>query len=165
MLVQDADLEYDPEDYPFLVEPIRSDEAQVVYGSRYLTGDNPSPGKANLLCVKLLSVIVWMLYGQRTTDEATCYKVFRTDLMKRLDLQCERFEFCPEVTAKVCRLGLRIHEVPISYLPRTVADGKKISWRDGLVAIWTLLWWRVARFNPSRDLTTCDNVDELSTLP
>ena len=92
--------------------------------------------------VGLLNLCVWWLYGQRLTDEATCYKAFPTELLRRLDLQCERFEFCPEVTAKVCRLGLTIREVPIAYHPRSVADGKKIRWRDGAAALACLWRWR-----------------------
>jgi dolichol-phosphate mannosyltransferase len=149
VLIQDADLEYEPADYLRLIEPILVGEADVVFGSRYLSGENHLPWTANRLCVHLLNSMVRMLYGQRITDEATCYKAFRTDVLRRLDLQCERFEFCPEVTAKVCRMGIRIHEVPIRYHPRTVSEGKKIRWRDGVEAISTLLYWRFARFRPT----------------
>lgn len=144
VLIQDADLEYDPDDYPALIEPIRSGSADVVYGSRF-PGSGARSGRAwHRLCRLLLNAAVWMLYGRRLTDEATCYKVFRTDLLRRLDLKCERFEFCPEVTSKLCRLGIAIHEVPISYRPRTTAEGKKIGWRDAVQAFWTLIWWRFA---------------------
>ncbi|MGQ0634382.1 MAG: glycosyltransferase family 2 protein [Planctomycetaceae bacterium] len=145
-IVQDADLEYDPNDYEALVAPILSGEADVVYGSRYLNRNNHLPWTPNRACVHLLNLMVWVLYGQRISDEATCYKVFRSSLWPRFDLKCERFEFCPEVTAKVCRLGLRIHEIPIRYYPRTVKEGKKIGWRDGVEAISTLLYWRCARY-------------------
>lgn len=156
ILVQDADLEYDPAEYPRLVEPIRREDADVVYGSRYLSGKNPSSSTASRLCVGLLNLMVRVLYGQRITDEATCYKAYRADVLKRLDLRCERFEFCPEVTAKVCRLGLRIHEVPVSYRPRTAEEGKKIGWWDGVIAIWTLLRWKYGRFQATEN--SSDNV-------
>jgi glycosyltransferase involved in cell wall biosynthesis len=148
VLIQDADLEYDPADYPALVEPILKGEADVVFGSRYLRRENHLPWTANRLCVHLLNLMVRVLYGRKITDEATCYKAFRTDVLRRMDLRCERFEFCPEVTAKACRMRLRIREVPIRYTPRTKAQGKKIRWRDGVQAIWTLVYWRFARFRP-----------------
>jgi dolichol-phosphate mannosyltransferase len=99
--------------------------------------------------------LVRILYGRRLTDEATCYKALRTELLRRLDLRCERFEFCPEVTAKLCRMGVRIHEVPIAYTPRTQMEGKKIRWRDGVEAVATLLRWRLLPFQP-RVQTDCE---------
>jgi glycosyltransferase involved in cell wall biosynthesis len=159
VLIQDADLEYDPRDYPRLIEPILRGEADVVYGSRYLRRENRLPWTANRLCVHLLNLMVRVLYCRKITDEATCYKAFRADVLRRMDLRCERFEFCPEATAKVCRMGLRIHEVPIRYDPRTVREGKKIRWRDGIEAIWTLLYWRFARFSP-RDVESMEPVTE-----
>ncbi len=153
-LIQDADLEYDPEDYPELMEPIRRGKADVVYGSRYLQRDNYLPWTLNRVCVHLLNWLVHLLYRQRITDEATCYKVFRTELLTRLALQCERFEFCPEVTAKLCRCRVPIHEVPIRYHPRFATEGKKIRWRDGIEAIWTLFRWRFKRWRISRRSTT-----------
>jgi dolichol-phosphate mannosyltransferase len=148
-LVQDADLEYDPSDYPRLLEPLLQGRANIVYGSRYL---RPAPGSrpyARLFRygVALLNVAVRLLYGVRLTDEATCYKVLPTDVLRAMDLQCQRFEFCPEVTAKACRMGLTIAEVPISYTPRAVTEGKKISWIDGweaLVTLWKWRHWRLA---------------------
>jgi hypothetical protein len=89
-----------------------------------------------------LNFAVRVLYGVRITDEATCYKAFPTDILRAMDLQCERFEFCPEVTAKACRMGLTIHEVPIRYAPRSAAEGKKIRWTDGVEALQTLWRWR-----------------------
>ncbi|MFQ5730906.1 MAG: glycosyltransferase family 2 protein [Planctomycetaceae bacterium] len=156
-LIQDADLEYDPDDYPRLVGPILTGEAEVVYGSRYLSKANYLPWTANRLCVHLLNGLVRVLYRQRITDEATCYKVFRTDLLRRIDLRCERFEFCPEVTAKVSRLGVRIREVPIRYHPRFADEGKKIGWRDGVEAVWTLLRWRFRRWRPQTIERTPDS--------
>lgn len=142
-IIQDADLEYDPQDYPALVERIGLGDAQVVYGSRTQAAVGWR-GSAHRLCRRLLNLAVFCLYGRRIADESTCYKAFRTDLLKRLELRCERFEFCPEVTAKLCRLGLPIHEVPISYQPRSAAEGKKIGWRDAVEAFWTLVYWRFA---------------------
>ena len=141
VIVQDADLEYDPEEYPRLIEPILRGEANVVYGSRYL-GDNPLPFTHYKVGVLLLNALANLLYGTRLSDEATCYKVFRAELLKSLPLRCARFEFCPEVTARVAKRGERILELPIRYHYRTRAQGKKIGWRDGFEAIWTLLRYR-----------------------
>jgi hypothetical protein len=93
--------------------------------------------------VIVVNYLVWLLYGQRLTDEATCYKAFRTDLLRRFGIDSARFEVCAELTAKTCRLGIRIVEVPISYRPRTVAEGKKIGWRDAWRTCWALLKWRI----------------------
>jgi len=142
VIIQDADLEYDPEDYPLLIAPIVQGETNVVYGSRYLSHENPLPLTHFKVAVLLLNAMANLLYGTRLTDEATCYKVFRASLIKSLPLRCERFEFCPEVTARVAKRRERILEVPIRYHYRTRAQGKKIGWRDGFEAIWTLLRYR-----------------------
>jgi dolichol-phosphate mannosyltransferase len=142
VIIQDADLEYDPSEYPALVRPIVEGTAQVVYGSRLLRPENPYVGLRFYLAGRLLSLIANLLYGIRITDEPTCYKVFRREVLKGLNLQCTGFEFCPEVTAKVARRGIPIYEVPIRYTPRTVKEGKKVSWEDGLYAIWILLKYR-----------------------
>ncbi len=143
ILIQDGDLEYDPNDYPKMLEPILSGQADVVYGSRFLA---PVKGMklANWVGNRGLTLCANALFGARITDEATAYKVFRADVLRRLRLKCLRFEFCPEVTAKVRRLGYRIHEVPIYYNPRSIAEGKKIRWQDGVEALRTLLRYRIA---------------------
>jgi dolichol-phosphate mannosyltransferase len=143
-IIQDADFEYDPQDYLSLLAPLLSGEAQVVYGSRYFGRDTTRGKRRNLFRfgVSLLNLCVRAIYGVRLTDEATCYKAFPTAVLNAMELQCERFEFCSEVTAKACRMGLKIHEIPISYRPRTASAGKKIRYRDGVTCIWTLWKWR-----------------------
>ncbi len=143
VLVQDADLEYDPQDYPRLVEPLVAG-APVVYGSRYLGGRGPwTPHRLGVI---LLNWCVWWWYGARISDEATCYKAFAAEVLRAMNLQCQRFEFCPEVTAKALRMGLRIVEVPIRYRPRSKKQGKKLRFRDGIEAVRTL--WRLRRWTP-----------------
>jgi glycosyltransferase involved in cell wall biosynthesis len=142
VIIQDADLEYDPDDWPRLIEPIRHGEASVVYGSRYLRTSHSLPWSKFRLAVSLLNLLVRLLYCRRLTDEATCYKAMPTELFRALDLRAQRFELCAEITAKVCRLGLPILEVPISYRPRTSEQGKKIGWRDAWSTFSTLLLWR-----------------------
>jgi glycosyltransferase involved in cell wall biosynthesis len=142
-LVQDADLEYDPRDYGSVLSPLVEGQAKVVYGSRYLGPNTRTDAQWRFRCgVTLLNYLVRLLYGVRLTDEATCYKAFPTDILRRMELRCERFEFCPEVTAKACRMGLAIQEVPIRYSPRTAKEGKKIGMRDGIAAIRELWKWR-----------------------
>jgi dolichol-phosphate mannosyltransferase len=139
VIVQDADLEYAPEEIPSLIRPILDGEARVVYGTRFAHGMPAGMALPNMIVNSLLRGSVLILFGQRITDEATCYKAFDTDFLKRMNLTCVRFEFCPEVTAKSCRLGEKIHEIPISYTPRSKAAGKKIRWTDAPDAFWTLL--------------------------
>jgi len=136
VLIQDSDLEYDPQDYPALLAPLEGGHANVVYGVR---PDRPERGLRFFLGAKFLTLLTNLLYGSRLRDEATCYKAFNSSVLNRIELECRRFEFCPEVTAKLLRLGEKIVEVPVSYQPRAVSEGKKIRWTDGATAIWTLI--------------------------
>jgi len=142
VLIQDSDLEYDPQDYPALLRPLEQREANVVYGVR---PDRPERGLRFFLGAKFLTRLTNLLYGAGIHDEATCYKVFRRSLLAQIDLECQRFEFCPEITVKLCRMGEKIGEVPISYAPRSPGEGKKIRHSDGWLAIWTLLRYRFTR--------------------
>jgi glycosyltransferase involved in cell wall biosynthesis len=140
IVIQDADLEYDPRDYRALIAPILNGEASVVYGSRWLRGHfKDIPFNIFKLGSRLLTAMTNFLYRARLTDESTCYKAFKTEVIKGIKLDCRRFEFCPEITAKVLKRGYKIYEVPISYHPRSFSEGKKIGWLDGLEAIWVLV--------------------------
>lgn len=150
VITQDADLEYEPEDYPRLVQPILEGRTDVVYGSRLLHGKSPRSSLAFYLGGRFLTWLTNLLYGLNITDEPTGYKVFRTEVLRRLPLKSDGFEFCPEVTALLALNGVFIAEVPISYTPRSIEEGKKIRWRDGWIAIWTLVRYRFGWCAPSR---------------
>jgi glycosyltransferase involved in cell wall biosynthesis len=143
VLIQDGDLECDPNDHARLLAPIVNGDADVVYGSRLLAGRQGMPF-TRWIANRALTFAANVLYGARLTDEATAYKAFRASVLRRLELKCIRFEFCPEVTAKIRRLGYRIHEEPIGYRGRGIAEGKKIRARDGVEAMWTLIRYRLA---------------------
>ena len=165
VLIQDSDLEYDPQDYPALLRPLEQREANVVYGVR---PDRPERGLRFFLGAKFLTRLTNLLYGAGIHDEATCYKVFRRSLLAQIDLECQRFEFCPEVTAKLSRMGEKIGEVPIAYAPRSPGEGKKIRHSDGCLAIWTLLRYRFtrrARWTKSARETTAPFAVSFSRVP
>lgn len=149
VVVQDADLELDPAMFPRLVEPIARGRARVVFGSRFRRARGPAFTLGRFANFAL-SVATSILYGQRITDMETCYKTFARGVLPELDLRAERFDIEPEITAKLLRAGYRIHEVAVTYRPRTRAEGKKIRWRDGVHALRTLLALRFSRWQPVR---------------
>lgn len=142
IVIQDADLEYDPRDYKQLVEPIVEGRAKVVYGSRFL-GPRMAMFFWHMLANKMLTLMTNILYDAILSDMETGYKAFRADIIKGMRLRSHRFDFEPEVTAKVLKRGIRIFEVPISYYGREYSEGKKIGMKDGFIAIWTLLKYRL----------------------
>ena len=141
VLVQDADLELDPKDYPEMIKPFIENKAEVVYGSRIL-GKKLPHHPLYYTGGKLVTFVANILYGTQITDEPIGYKAFKTEILKELDLECERFEFCPEVTAKIAKRKIRIYEVPVSYNPRSKKEGKKLGIKDGIEAVWTLIKYR-----------------------
>jgi glycosyltransferase involved in cell wall biosynthesis len=141
VIIQDADLEYDPEDWPKLLRPILRGRAKVVYGSRF-TGERRNMLFLHWLGNRFLSLVTNVLYNTTLSDMETGYKLFDRRVLTGIDLRSERFEFEPEITAKVLRQGIRIYEVPISYAGREPSEGKKITWRDGFSALWTLVKYR-----------------------
>jgi glycosyltransferase involved in cell wall biosynthesis len=141
VLVQDADLEYDPEDWPRLLAPVLKGRASVVYGSRF-TGERRNMLFLHWVGNRFLSLVTNVLYNSTLSDMETCYKLFDRRVLDGIRLQADRFDFEPEFTAKVLRRGIRIYEVPISYAGREPNEGKKITWHDGVTALWTLVKYR-----------------------
>jgi glycosyltransferase involved in cell wall biosynthesis len=137
VIIQDADLELNPNEYMRIIEPIVAGRADVVYGSRFL-GTSSNIRLRTRLANRFLTLLTNLLFGARLSDMETAYKAFRREIVEGLSLRCVRFDFEPEITAKLLRAGYTIHEVPISYTPRTEGEGKKISWIDGFEAIYTL---------------------------
>lgn len=145
IIIQDADLEYEPEDYVLLLPHLLSGEQKVIYGSRFLNKQNTHSYQRFYLGGRLVSFCTNLLYGQHLTDEPTCYKMFDAALLKSIPLRCTGFEFCPEITAKIAKRGYKIKEIPIRYYPRSIEEGKKIKWHDGVEAIWVLMKYRFCK--------------------
>ncbi|HET90002.1 MAG TPA: glycosyltransferase family 2 protein [Chloroflexi bacterium] len=145
MLIQDADLEYDPRDYPALLQPIVEGRAQVVYGSRFRGGPTKAMFFWHMIGNQFLTFVTNLLYNTILTDMETCYKVFTREVADQLQLEAPGWGFDPEITAQILKRGYRIFEVPISYTGREFEEGKKISWRDGLTVLWTLVKYRFVR--------------------
>ncbi len=146
VLVQDADLEYDPEDWSKLLDPILRGKSQVVYGSRF-TGERRNMMPLHWIGNRFLNLVTNILYSSTLSDMETCYKLFDRRVLEGLTIESNRFEFEPEITAKVLRRGYRIYEVPISYAGREISEGKKITWRDGLGAVKALVKFRFIRLD------------------
>ena len=143
LIVQDADLEYDPKDYARCILPILKGKAKVVYGSRRLKKSNKQySGWSYFLGGVGITLIFNILFFTRLTDEPTCYKTFRADVIKKIKINGNRFDWEPEVTAKLVKRGIKIKEVPISYYPRSIEEGKHIRWKDGVDAVWTMIKYR-----------------------
>jgi glycosyltransferase involved in cell wall biosynthesis len=144
VMIQDADLEYDPNDWPKLLDPILRGKARVVYGSRF-TGERKNMLPLHWIGNRILSLMTNVLYSSTLSDMETCYKLFDAEVLEGITVVSNRFEFEPEITAKVLRRGYRIYEVPISYAGREPGEGKKITWRDGFGAVKTLIKFRFSR--------------------
>jgi glycosyltransferase involved in cell wall biosynthesis len=142
LLIQDADLEYDPREYPILLQPIEEGKADVVYGSRFLGAPHRVTMFWHLMANRMLTLMTNVLYNTILTDMETGYKVFRREVIENMKIRAKRFDFEPEFTAKVLKRKYRIYEVPISFNPRDYSQGKKIKLKDAFEAVWTLLKYR-----------------------
>ena len=147
LLIQDADQEYDPADWPRLLDPILRGKARVVYGSRF-TGERMNMLPLHWIGNRFLSLMTNLLYSSTMSDMETCYKLFDRRVLEGLTIESNNFDFEPEITAKVLRRGFRIYEVPISYAGRELSEGKKITWRDGIGALRALIKFRFTRIEP-----------------
>jgi glycosyltransferase involved in cell wall biosynthesis len=143
VLVQDADLEYDPRDYDKLLEPILDGRADVVYGSRFLGGPQRVHYFWHYVANKFLTLLSDIMTNLKITDMETCYKVFRREVLAKIQIKSDRFGFEPEITAKIAKGKWRVYEVPITYAGRTYEEGKKITWKDGVQALWCILRFRL----------------------
>jgi len=144
VLVQDADLEYDPRDYSVLLEPIIDGRADVVYGSRFLGGPQRVHYFWHNVANRILTLLSDIFTNLKLTDVETCYKVFRKEVLKGIEIKSNRFGFEPEITAKIAKHDWRIYEVPITYAGRTYEEGKKITWKDGVQALWCIIRFRLS---------------------
>ena len=162
VIIQDADLEYDPSEYPKLIQPILDGKADVVYGSRFLGYPRRVLFFWHTVGNNFLTLVSNMFSNLNLTDMESGYKVFRTEVVKSIRLRCDRFGFEPEITAKIARGGWRIYEVPISYAGRTYAEGKKINWKDGVGALWTIIRFNLLTEGADHAATTLQRVSQLS---
>lgn len=142
VVIQDADLEYNPEDFRHMLLLFDMPQVDVVFGSRRLLLGNKVSGAAEYIGAQVINAFTNLLYGARISDQFTCYKMFRRELIPRLHMQSQRFEFDAELTGKLLRLGQHVQEVPIRYTPRSRAEGKKIRWRDGVAWLWQIIKYR-----------------------